>query len=259
MAEIDGWADCLPLNLRAVWPVLASAVAEVDGALYGGTALAIHLRHRQSFDLDYLVAGPFDPAIVAERLTAGTECRALGQDPDALRVVANGVTVEVFRPPPRGYNPGVERTLAPPAVIDGLPVASLPDLLASKLDLLLYRQMLRDYIDLAAIEAESPYSLEDGLLFHEARYGATPASFELSRIIDLLEDPGTLPADGVFETNRAATLDYLRSRAPALRRHLHHQVLAGDADAGHQPQDRPDTAGRTIRQTRSDPGAARPR
>lgn len=63
--------------------MLASAVAEVDGALYGGTALAIHLRHRQSFDLDYLVAGPFDPAIVAERLTAGTECRALGQDADA--------------------------------------------------------------------------------------------------------------------------------------------------------------------------------
>ena len=173
--------------------------------------------------------------------------RVLGQDRDALRAVVRGVTVEVLRVPERGYNPGTARILEEPTVIDGLAVASLPDLLASKLDLLLYRQKLRDYIDLVAIDAQSAYSLEDGLLFHEARYGDTPGSSELSRIVRLLEVPGPLASDGVFEARRAETLDYLRARAPALRRFLHHQVLAVEADAEGPPQDRPDTAGPTAR------------
>lgn len=253
VAEIDGWADCLPTKLREVWPLLAYAVAGVEGALFGGTALAIHLRHRQSFDLDYLVAGPFDPSAVASRLAASAECRALGQDSDALRVVANGVTVEVFRPPTRGFNPGVERRLQTPRIVDGLAVASLADLLASKLDLLLYRQKLRDYIDVAAIDARGAYSIEDGLLFHEERYGETPGSFELARIVDLLEDPGTLPSDGPFEDRRGEALSYLRARAPALRRWLHHQVLADAVEAGAAPEDRPDTAGPIDRQIRTDP------
>lgn len=89
---------------------------------------------------------------------------------DALRMAGTAVTVEVFRPPRRGVDPSVALTLEAPTAIGGLAVASLPDLLASKLDLLLYRQKLRDYIDVAAIDAHRPYTIEDGLFFHGARY-----------------------------------------------------------------------------------------
>ena len=247
MADIDGWADCLPSNLRAVWPALAAAVAGAGGSLFGGTALAIHLRHRQSFDLDYMIAGPFEVQEVADRLVAaaGGDVRILRQDRKGLQAIVGGVTVEVFRVPEQGYNPGHVRTLAAPTVVDGLAVASLPDLLASKLDLLLYRRKLRDYIDLAAIDAESPYSLEDGLLLHMARYGATPEGFELSRIVGLLEDPGVVAADRGFAEQSDEVLARLRSRAPALRRYLYHQVLAPAAPAAGEPPDRPDTAGLT--------------
>ena len=138
--------------------------------------------------------------------------------------------------------------------------ASLPDLLASKLDVLLYRRKLRDYIDLTAIDAQSPYSLEDGLLLHMARYGATPEGFELSRIISLLEDPGHLDADPKFAKERDEILDYLKNRAPALRRHLHHQIL-GNADAARcKPLDRPDEAGLTagFKQVLQDTGGLNP-
>lgn len=243
VADIDAWADHLPSNLRDVWPVLAAAVAGVRGSLFGGTALAIHLRHRQSFDLDYMIAAPFDVQEVADRLTAaGGDVRIRRQDQKGLLAIVGGVTVEVFRAPEQGFNPGHVRTLEAPTMVDGLAVASLPDLLASKLDLLLYRRKLRDYIDLAAIDIESPYSLEDGLLLHMARYGATPEGFELSRIISLLEDPEALEADRHFGAQREEILSHLRARAPALRRFLHHQVLA--PGAGEAP-DRPDTAGLT--------------
>ena len=247
MADIDGWADCLPSSLRAVWPLLAAAVDGTGGSLFGGTALAIHLRHRQSFDLDYMTAEPFDTGEVAERLVvaASGDVRILRQDREGLHAIVGGVTVEVFRAPERGYNPGHVRTLEAPTVIDGLPVASLPDLLASKLDVLLYRRTLRDYIDLRAIDAQSPYSIEDGLLFHMARYGATPEGFELSRMISLLEHPGRLDADPKFAEERNEILEYLKNRAPALRRHLHHRIL-GNADADRcKPLDRPDEAGLT--------------
>ena len=262
MAEIDGWADCLQPSLRNVWPLLAAAVEDIGGSLFGGTALAIHLRHRQSFDLDYMTDEPFETAEVAEKLlvAASGAARILRQDREGLHVVVGGVAVEVFRAPERGYNPGHVRTLETPTVIDGLRVASLPDLLASKLDVLLYRRKLRDYIDLTAIDAQSPYSLEDGLLLHMARYGATPEGFELSRIISLLEDPGRLDADPKFAKERDEILDYLKNRAPALRRHLHHQIL-GNADAARcKPLDRPDEAGLTaeFKQVLQDRGGLNP-
>ena len=247
MADIDGWADCLQSSLRDVWPLLAAAVEGIAGSLFGGTALAIHLRHRQSFDLDYMTAERFETGEVARRLgvAASGDVRILRQDQEGLHAIVGGVKVEVFRAPKRGYNPGHVRTLEAPTVIDRLRVASLPDLLASKLDVLLYRRKLRDYIDLAAIDAQSPYSLEDGLLLHMARYGDTPEGFELSRMISLIEDPGQLDADPKFAKERDEILDYLKNRAPALRRHLHHQIL-GDADAHRcKPVDRPDEAGLT--------------
>ena len=108
-------------------------------------------------------------------------------------------------------------------MVDGLAVASVPDLLASKLDVLRYRQKLRDYIDLAAIDNLSRYNIEDGLL---------------------LEDPGTFPENGVFAQDRDRVLAYLKNKAPALRRYLDHEILS-PAAAGSEPLDRPDTAGPT--------------
>ncbi len=249
MGEIDDWADCLAAGLRKVWPILAGVVSDIDGSLFGGTAIAIHLRHRQSFDLDYMTAGPFDVVEAANALTEAFDgdIRVLRQDREGLHAMVGGVTVEIFRTPERGYNPGRVTMLEAPTIIDDLKVASLADLLASKLDVLLYRQKLRDYIDLAAIDAQSPYSLEDGLLFHMTRYGPVPEGHELSQIINLLEDPGQLDADPVFARERDRVLTHLRSRAPALRRFLHHRILS-DADiAGEKPVDRPDAAGLTAK------------
>lgn len=242
MAEIDDWADCLPSDLRSVWPRLAEAVAGTGGALFGGTALAVHLRHRQSFDLDYLTPGPFDTDQVSARLAAGGPIRVLrNEQREALHAVVDGVLVEVFKVPERGYNPGHVRSLAHVTPVDGLAVASLPDLLASKLDVLLYRSKLRDYIDLAAIDQQSQYSLEDGLLFHIGRYGATPNAVDQARVIGLLEDPGEMATDRVFDKQRAEALDHLKTRAPAMREFLYHEILdMADPPAG-AARDLPET------------------
>ena len=227
--------------------MLAGAAKRIGGSLIGGTALAIHLRHRVSFDLDYLATKPFSGIHLGRKLKteAAGRIEIIDQGQDILFAKVLGVDVQVFRSPPRGSNPGYEGALQDPLEIDGLDVASLPDLLAAKLDVIMYRPKLRDYIDLAAIDAVSPYTLEDGLLFHMRRYGTTPASRELSRILDLLDDPGDLSTDRVFDGLAYETLAYLKRRAPALRRHLYHTIIGTPGTSKPKPPDAPVELGLT--------------
>ena len=46
MNELDELADVLPTSLRSVWPHVADCANRVGGVLMGGTAVAVHLRHR---------------------------------------------------------------------------------------------------------------------------------------------------------------------------------------------------------------------
>lgn len=222
-AALEDWSDHLSEEMRAVWPMLAGVVNGLDGSLVGGTALAIHLRHRVSFDLDFMALRPFSGRRLAAALSEQTEDIdvALAED-DAMHATVRGVQVQVFAAPHRGDNPGHVRNIRPPAPIAGLPVASLADLLASKLDVILYRPKLRDYIDLKALDDRGPYCLEDGLLFHMRRYGTLPSSRDLARVIDLLADPGPLEEDREFDVERDGALAYLRARVPALHNHLQH-------------------------------------
>jgi hypothetical protein len=52
--------DILPPPQRRLWDELAAVPEEF--VLYGGTALALHLRHRESLDFDFFGNKPLDPA-----------------------------------------------------------------------------------------------------------------------------------------------------------------------------------------------------
>ena len=221
MSNLDAYTDVLGPDLRAVWPKLAKAVKNIRGSLVGGTALAMHLRHRRSFDLDYMTYKSFSGEHLYGKLQAmAASATADAAAKDQMNAVIDGVAVDVFMAPYRGDNPGHVKQLDKPMIVDGLPVASLPDLLAAKLDIIMYRPKLRDYIDIAAIDASNKLRIEDGLAFHMRRYGTTLGSLTLDRIIALLENPGQLSADRVFERQQPQTLQYLAGRVPQLRTHL---------------------------------------
>lgn len=221
MDELDGYARVLGPQLRRVWPLLAEAVRDLDGYLVGGTALAVHLRHRSSFDLDYMVHQPFSGAelfkALGDRANHATCSRA---EFNRMHGVLDGVSVEVFVAPARGEHPGHVEPVAPPGVVAGLRVASLADLLAMKLDVVMYRPKLRDYMDLAAIDISGALRLEDGIGLHMRRYGTEPQSSFLDRIVDRLEDPGVLSEDPEFAAHAPRVLGYLGGRVPDLRAHI---------------------------------------
>lgn len=246
MPEIDAWSDILSPEMREVWPILQTATRHIDGCLMGGTALAIHLRHRVSYDLDYMTHEGFSGDNLARQFrqaTGDVEVDASG--PDQMHARVKGILVQVFRTPHRGANPGHVKTLKQPFVIDELPVASLPDLLASKLDVIMYRPKLRDYIDLMAMDTAGPYTLEDGLSFHMQRYGITPASTDAARIVQLLETPGDLDVDPIFEHRKDEVLQYLAGRAPNLEQRLYQMRRAPLGGNQPEPPDRTGQAGLT--------------
>ena len=246
MSELDGYRDVLPEDVLAVWPKLAAAVKDVRGALFGGTALATHLRHRQSFDLDYMTYELFDGEEIHGRLAADASVDASVASAGQFRASVDGVVVEVFAAPHPSDDPGRVAQIAAPAVVADLAVASLADLLASKLDVILWRPKLRDHIDIVAIDQSGLLSIEDGLRLHTERYGTTLRSGVLDDIVDLLEEPGMLATDPHFGAEAGKTLAYLAGRVPALRAHL----ASARAVTGSRP------AGRNLASDSSGPPAA---
>ena len=242
MSDLDRYSGVLPEGVRSVWPKLAEAVAGIKGALFGGTALATHLQHRQSFDLDYMTYEHFDGAALAERLAAAAQVDAHVASASQMRATVDGVVVEVFAAPHPRDDPSRVRQIADPATIAGLAVASLPDLAASKLDVLLWRAKLRDFIDIAAIDRSGLLRIEDALRLHTHRYGTELRSGVLDEIVDLLEDPGVLASDPIFAGEAAATLSYLAGRVPALREYLAAaRAVSGGMPAGRSGSPNPKT------------------
>ena len=65
--------DILPPPQRALWPELD--VTPDNFTLYGGTALALRIGHRQSVDFDFFSRTAFEPATLAREIPylAGAE------------------------------------------------------------------------------------------------------------------------------------------------------------------------------------------
>lgn len=241
--EIEDWSDLLGDRMCEAWRAVAAAVARMSGALMGGTALAVHLRHRTSYDLDYMAQRTFSGRQIAKRMEQRSRSfEVMAAETDWLQALVSGVSVQVFLTPVRGDRPGYVKPIGRSLNVSGMRVASLPDLFASKLDVIMYRPKIRDYIDIAALDSQSPYTIEDGIRFHILRYGTSPHSSTLDRILKLLEEPGTLAGNSVFEHQSDEVLSYLLDRVPAVRAHLAtlRQAAASPTEAMRQRGGRPE-------------------
>ena len=221
MADIDDYADVLAEPQRRAWEKVAQIAHSRGGVLMGGTAVAVHLRHRFSEDLDIMTLQPCSGTLVAMHLGRSfANFHAVDVSDNSCRAIVDGVRVDVFTAPQRiSVGPHGMRSVADNIDVCGMPVGSLPDLLATKLEIIRFRSKLRDYIDLYAIDTLSGYSLEDGIGFYCHRYGHDELPHDFGDTITRLADPGTLPADPAFSHLTDHVLGHLSGRAAAIRRH----------------------------------------
>ncbi|NKR04605.1 nucleotidyl transferase AbiEii/AbiGii toxin family protein, partial len=73
---------------RAMLPALTPA-REIGLTLYGGTAAALQLGHRQSVDFDFFTAKPLDEAELVAALPFLKDARLVQQGPDTLTVAVS--------------------------------------------------------------------------------------------------------------------------------------------------------------------------
>lgn len=165
--------DILPPAQKVLIPELAAA-RELGFVLYGGTAIALQLGHRESIDFDFFSDRPLsESALIAAMPRLG--------DGETLERAPNSWTLQLFplaqeRPVKLSFFGGLGfGRVGAPLKADGheLLMASLDDLFGHKLKVLLQRVEAKDYRDLAAL-LRAGETIEQGLGAASALFATFP-------------------------------------------------------------------------------------
>lgn len=150
--------EILPAAQLLLWPELAEIPSEFT--LYGGTALALHLGHRQSIDFDFFGTRSFEPQELLNSLSFLRDAQIQQQQANTLTcLVSRGSPVKISFFGLPGF-----ATLAAPLLTpdNGLKIASLLDLAGTKAAVVQQRAEAKDYIDIDAL-LSAGVSLEQAL------------------------------------------------------------------------------------------------
>jgi hypothetical protein len=160
--------DVLPAAQRLLWPELAETPTEFT--LYGGTAIALRLAHRQSADFDFFTLESFEPNALLNKIPYLRDAVLRQASSNTLSVsVDRGGTVQLsyFGGLGIGQVAPAERVEGP-----GFQVASLIDLAGMKAAVLPQRVELRDYLDIHALLTKAAIPLAEMLAAADIIYGA---------------------------------------------------------------------------------------
>lgn len=175
--------DILPPAQRRLWPALRPA-SGLGFVLYGGTAIALRLGHRQSVDFDFFCDQPLDRDRIQSAFPVLGQATLLQDRRDTLSVLIpdgdsdhSHVKLSFFE------NIGIGRVGEPDFTDDGvLQVASLEDLMATKVKVVLQRAEAKDYRDILAM-VRAGVSLAAGLAAAREMFGS---NFQASEALKAL-------------------------------------------------------------------------
>jgi hypothetical protein len=196
--------EMLPPPQRQIWPRLAAAAGQ-GLVLYGGTAVALRLGHRTSVDFDLFTEKRLDRKQLANGFAFLGESTVIQDRPDTLSVLApvdgGAVKISFFG------EIAIGRIGVPDPTPDGvLEVASLLDLLATKLKVMQQRIEAKDYVDVAAM-LRAGIRLESGLAAAQALHAPQFQPSEAIKALTYFEggDLASLPAGDRDLLTRAVT------------------------------------------------------
>jgi hypothetical protein len=175
--------EVLPAAQREIWTSLAPA-PHLNFVLYSGTAIALQLGHRESLDFDFFRFDSLDKDQMRAKFGFVRGAAVLQDTPDTLVVLAKMPTGSVKVSFFGGI--GFGRIHDPLPTCDGtLLVASLDDLMATKLKVTLGRAEAKDYRDIAEM-ISAGVSLAEGLSAFKQMFDGEPA--QVLRAIGYFED-----------------------------------------------------------------------
>jgi hypothetical protein len=211
--EFEPRLSILPAPQRRLWAELGSVPREF--VLYGGTALALHLGHRQSVDFDFFGSGLFEPGRLAGDLPFLDGATLTQQSANTLSAIVDRggpVKISFFGVP-------AIRRLLPPWTARGnrLQIASLLDLAGCKAAVVQQRAEAKDYLDIEALLSTGGIGLPAALAAARGIYGPQFNPQITLKALSFFEDGNlpTLPA-GVRQRLAGAVREVDLDRLPDL-------------------------------------------
>ncbi|HLD24297.1 MAG TPA: nucleotidyl transferase AbiEii/AbiGii toxin family protein [Patescibacteria group bacterium] len=155
-------AGTLSLHAQEVLARLGASSVFTDAYLVGGTALALQLGHRKSYDFDFCTNKSLKAVEVSEKLSnVGKFIVDTLAPPHTLIGEFEGVKVSLF-----AYNYPL---LDPFLSFAGVSLASVRDIAAMKLTAICGRAKKRDYMDIYIIARR--YSFEEQFGWYDKKFG----------------------------------------------------------------------------------------
>jgi hypothetical protein len=115
--------------------------------LAGGTALAMHLKHRYSDDFDFFSQKTFQPKSVITLLKDQGKIKVIFEDHDTLHLLVNKINVSFFHYGNRLLTSLIKKE-------NNLQLASIPDIAAMKIAAICSRGSKKDFVDLYVISTK---------------------------------------------------------------------------------------------------------
>lgn len=157
--------------------------------LVGGTALALHLGHRKSVDLDMF--GTFDPIVSYRKLLADAGHSVEGAENGTVQsLCVNNVKVDLVNYPYPWLDDAIEE--------GNIRLAGLRDIAAMKLSAVANRGRKKDFIDVARLL--DVFSLDQMLSLYKEKFSVSELSFPLRGLM-YFDDAEEDPMPEMFDSN----------------------------------------------------------
>jgi hypothetical protein len=204
--------NILPADTAMAWELLAPTIP-APAYLAGGTAIAVHLGHRVSHDLDFFYhRKAIDLDQLARTIDTVGPFAITMRSPGTLNALFFRTKIQFLH----ADEVAPQRLLSQPIEIAGLRVAELDDLLAMKLKVVGDRGELRDYFDLMTIEQRAGRSVEEGLQLFLARFQPQYPQEALGHIVRGLGYFDDIEPDDQLPVSRQTIVDYWTTRHPSV-------------------------------------------
>jgi Nucleotidyl transferase AbiEii toxin, Type IV TA system len=177
----------LPADTAAAWLTLAPYLPR-ELHLGGGTAVAVHLEHRESRDLDFFFHEAVDLGEIKGLLGSLGAFAVVHESQGTLKGLFGATKVEIF-------DASQLHRLAEPVDVAGVNVAGLQDLMAMKIKVMAERGEMRDYFDVRAIDEKGAISVEEGVELYMRRYGIDSSSDALPHLYQTMGDLSDVEVD----------------------------------------------------------------
>jgi hypothetical protein len=163
--------NILPPAQQRLWPELRNA-PNLGFALYGGTAIALRLGHRDSVDFDFFSEKPLDREAIKAAFPFVAQSTTLQDQDNTWVVLAPYGNLESARVKVSFFGAIAFGRIGEPDFTDDsvLQVASFDDLMATKVKVVLQRAEAKDYRDIVAM-VNAGVSLSRGLASARLLFG----------------------------------------------------------------------------------------